>query len=55
MQSRGWIECPLTSDEQKAVIAEKNLGDIVVVKGRVTGIVSTLGNVYYEVGILDVE
>lgn len=51
----GWIECPLTSDEQKAVIAEKDLGDTVTVKGRITGITYTLGNGYYKVEILEVE
>ena len=53
--SYGWIECPFTSDAQKAVIAEKNLGDVVTVKGRITGITYTLGNGYYQVEILEIE
>lgn len=33
--TRGHITCPLTSDEQKHVIAAKNKGDMVTITGRV--------------------
>ena len=33
--TRGHITCPLTSDEQKHVIATKNKGDMVTITGRV--------------------
>lgn len=53
--SYGQIDCPFTSDEQKAVISEKNLGDTVTVKGRIAGITGGTGRVHYTIELFSVE
>lgn len=53
--SYGWIECIMTSDEQKAIIASKDLGDTVTVKGRITDMWYTLGTCHYEITVDSIE
>ena len=52
--SYGDIKCPFASDEQKDIMAEKELGDTVTVKGRIVYINSYL-SMRYVVEVFEIE